>query len=377
MDPGEDYRETLMKIYEALREYILSYFDLQDPKEADVLIAWIYGTYIFEIFPAFPRLAFYGPKQSGKSKMLTFLSKVCHNAFYSVIPTVSTLFRLASEGPVFGRTILLDEFSLYSPSEKKELVAILRQGYKRGAKVPRSERLFRKTEDGKRETFIVEEYDVYCPVAFAGLVINDDQLLDRCIAINLLRSDNIEIIGKIIDDVVFEVRSKVVCMKWSELRSMIMKCLQKSKESVLEYYNLLNSSESPMSGRDREIWYPLLAIAGFVCEGNHHPFWDNLHAFMRDYINKKKQEDLSTFDLQVLEALSEIDFTMPFRANEVADILNRDVSPKEQVTSQAVGHALKRLGIPCKIVRGKKYYYLSEEEYKLKRQRFGLSPEYE
>lgn len=371
----EAYRTRLMDIYEALREFILSYFDLQDGKEADVVIAWIYGTYVFDIFPAFPRLAFYGPKQSGKSKMLDFLSKVCFNAFYSIIPTTSTLFRLASEGSKNGRTILLDEFSLYSPTEKKDLVAILRQGYKKGAKVPRSERLFFKSEEGKRESFIVVEYDVYCPVAFAGLVINDDQLLDRSIAINLLRSDNMDIVGKTIDENTFAVPSKNICMDWVELRDKLSEALWESEANILDSYKLLNSCVAPMSGRDREVWFPLLAIAHFVCEGKHHPFWDNIHAYMRDYISRKKQEDLSTFDLQVLEALSELDLSMSFRANEVADILNRDVSPKEQVTSQAVGQALKRLGIPCKIIRGKKYYQISEEEYKLKRQRFGLSSE--
>jgi len=371
----EAYRTRLIDIYEALREFILSYFDLQDGKEADVVIAWIYGTYVFDIFPAFPRLAFYGPKQSGKSKMLDFLSKVCFNAFYSIIPTTSTLFRLASEGSKNGRTILLDEFSLYSPTEKKDLVAILRQGYKKGAKVPRSERLFFKSEEGKRESFIVVEYDVYCPVAFAGLVINDDQLLDRSIAINLLRSDNMDIVGKTIDENTFAVPSKNICMDWVELRDKLSEALWESEANILDSYKLLNSCVAPMSGRDREVWFPLLAIAHFVCEGKHYPFWDNIHAYMRDYISRKKQEDLSTFDLQVLEALSELDLSMSFRANEVADILNRDVSPKEQVTSQAVGQALKRLGIPCKIIRGKKYYQISEEEYKLKRQRFGLSSE--
>ena len=68
---------------------------------------------------------------------------------------------------------------------------------------------------------------------------------------------------------------------------------------------------------------------------------------------------------------------MSFRAQEVAEILNEGVNPKEQVSSQAVGMALKRLGIPCKIIRGKKYYQISEEEYKLKRQRFGLPLESE
>ncbi len=374
MAPGSNENPTLLELRTALVEYILSRFDLPDTKAADVIVAWAFGTYCFKEFNAFPRLVFYGPKQSGKSKMLFLLSKVCCQAIYSVIPTVSTLYRLAQEKKA---TILLDEFNLYRPSEKADLVAILRQGYKKGAVVPRSEKAFVKFEEGgrkgRKEMYLVAEYEVYCPIALAGLTINDDQLLDRCIAINMLRSDNLDIVSKTIDEEDFVVESKITSMSWAELRHHIECAIIENSKSIVDSYHLLNETVSPMSGRDQEVWFPLLAIAHAACEGKHHPFWDNIHAFMRDYIAKKKEEDLSSFDAQVLEAIGQLDLTTHFTAKDIADILNQDLEPKEQVTTQAVGQALKRLGINYKISQGRKRYFITEEEYKLKRQRFGMS----
>jgi len=371
---------SLLELRDSLVRYILSRFDLSDNRIADVIVAWIFGTYCFELFDAFPRLVFYGPKQSGKSKMLTFLSKTCCKAIYSIIPTVSTLYRLAEDRKA---TILLDEFNLYKPSENKDLVAILRQGYKKGAVVPRSLRFSRKHEahgqSGKVEDFIVVEYEVYCPIAFAGLTINDDQLLDRCIAINLLRSGNPEIICTKIDEEEFclNLGERNICMSWGELRHFIECAVTTSAKSIVEEYRLLNNciTLDLMSGRDQEVWFPLLAIARVACNGTHHSFWDNIHAFMRDYITKKKEEDLTTFDAQVLSAISRLDgaFIETFTAKDIADILNEDLPSKEQVSSHAVGQALKRLGINYKLSQGRKRYFITEEEYKLKCQRFGLS----
>ena len=376
MEPDSNSGPTLLELRDILVEYILSRFDFSDNKTADVITAWIFGTYCYELFPAFPRLAFYGPKQSGKSKLLFFLSKVCYNAQYTVVPTVASLYRLIKE---YKATVLLDEFNIYRPSEKADLVAILRQGYKRGATIPRAERFFVKrevgSEKGKLETFHVSLYPVYCPIAFAGLTINDDQLLDRCIAINLLRSDNWDIVSKNIDEEYFDLNlgNRLISYSWAELRHHIECAIIENSKSIVDSYHLLNETVSPMSGRDQEVWFPLLAIAHTACGGNHHLFWDNIHAFMRNYIAEKKQEDLTSFDAQVLEAIGQLDLSTHFTAKDIADLLNEGLDPKEKVSTQAVGLALKRLGINYKILRGKKHYFITEEEYKLKRQRFGMS----
>jgi len=349
-----------------IKSYILKHFDLKDSREATVISVWAMGTYIYDKFNAYPRLVFYGPKQSGKSKMLTFLSQICSNAQYTIIPSTAAMFRIIQK---WKPTLLLDEFNLYSSSENKEVVAILRQGYKRGGQIPRCEKLRIKTADGSRELQEIVFYDVYCPIAFAGLTIADDQLLDRCISINLVRSNKFEIVNRSIDPVWFDKSDSITT--WDGLRKAISDTMSVTK--VVESYQKLNECYVPISGRDWELWSPLLAIMHFLSDGKHTDLWDELVKYMNDYVKRKQEEDLSSFDLQILAELERLEDMSRFQASDVAELINQGAKTiKDQVSSHAVGHALKRLGIPYKVSGGKKYYSLSEQEYNMLKQRFGI-----
>jgi len=359
-----------LQLYRDIKAYLRKHFDFKDNRECSVITAWALGTYAYDVFDAYPRLIFYGPKQSGKSKMLTFLSKICNNAQYTIIPSTAAMFRIVHK---FKPTLLLDEFNLYSSNENREVIAILRQGYKRGGQVPRCEKLRVQGEDGSRELQEVVFYDVYNPIALCGLTINDDQLLDRSIAINLVRSNNIYITNTHIDEVWFD-KNKII--SWRGITDAVVKAMD--EKSVKKSLEMLNDSVIPISGRDMELWSPLLAVANFFSDNNHSEFWDELVGYMQDYIRRKQEEDLSSFDLQVLAEIENLDDIGRFQAKEVAALLNESASnPREQVSSHSIGHALKRLGIPFRINTGKKYYTLKQEEYKLLKQRFGLDAESE
>jgi len=348
-----------------IKSYLLKTFDFQDSREASVITFWAIGTYFSDVFNAYPRLMIYGPKQSGKSKLLTFLSKICYNAHYTIIPSSAAMFRIVQH---WKPTLLLDEFNLYTDREYKEVIAILRQGYKKGGKVPRCEKLRIKSEDGSRELQEVIFYEVYCPVAFAGLTINDDQLLDRCIAINLLRSNNPNIVHRDVDEVWFDSEKLVT---WDGLRKCISEVF--SKVQVSQSYEEFKKVYMPISGRDRELWMPLLAIGHCVNDGKSYDMWLDVTQYMQKYIKNKQEEDLSSFDLQVLGELERLDDLSRFQAKDVAELLNEGVTkPSEMYSSHAVGHALKRLGIKFRTINGKRYYSLTEEEYNMLKQRFGI-----
>lgn len=360
-----------IQLYKDIKSYLKKHFDFRDSRECSVVIAWALGTYAYKAFNAYPRLVFYGPKQSGKSKMLTFLSKVCCNPQYTIIPSTAAMFRIIQK---WKPTLLLDEFNLFR-SERgytdREVVAMLRQGYKKGGKIPRCEKLRLRTEDGSRELQEVVFYEVYCPVAFAGLTIDDDQLLDRSIAINLVRSNNIFITNTCIDDVWFH-KDKMVT--WEGLINCISKSID--EEEVKKTAVGIDECMIPISGRDRELWSPLLSVAYYISGGNHSEFWDDLVDYMQEYIRKKQEEDLSSFDLSVLSEIGRLNDISQFQAKDISELMNQGVSRvTDQVSSHAVGHALKRLGIPFRINTGRKYYSLKEEEYKLLKQRFGITDE--
>ncbi len=138
-------------------------------------------------------------------------------------------------------------------------MAILRQGYKQGGQIPRCEKLRIKTDGGTRELQEIVYYDVYCPIAFAGLTINDDQLLDRCIAINLVRSNRFEIVNTKIDRVWFDKEKMVT---WEGIKEQIRANF--GAEAIKEAYEKLQKVYVPVAGRDWEVWSPLLAIGYYA-----------------------------------------------------------------------------------------------------------------
>ncbi|RLI64800.1 MAG: hypothetical protein DRO67_03615, partial [Candidatus Asgardarchaeum californiense] len=173
-----------------------------------------------------------------------------------------------------------------------------------------------------------------------------------------------------IDEVWFDKEKMVT---WNGLIEVINKTM--NEESVKKSLEMLNDCVIPISGRDRELWTPLLAIAHYISDGKHSEFWDGLVDYMQEYIKRKQEEDLSSFDLSVLSEIGRLNDISQFQAKDIAELMNQNLSPNEQVKSHAIGHALKRLGIPFRINTGRKYYTLKEEEYKLLKQRFGINDE--
>src|SRR5262249_11274962 len=121
------------------------------------IAAWNVGTYFHRMFLSFPRLSLSGERESGKSKVLTLLGAMSWNGMLMLNPTPAVLFRLVQE---FRPTLLLDEIEDFGQEDRKDILSIINSGYKKGATVPRCE--------GK-EVRRVEKFDVYSPLAMAGI----------------------------------------------------------------------------------------------------------------------------------------------------------------------------------------------------------------
>ena len=121
-------------------------------------------------------------KGSGKTRVLELLEASCAGPMFAVNLSPSALFRRLDKG---GATLLLDEADTHlggsaKSSEKYEdLRALVNAGYRRGAKVYRSE------PTGK--TVVEREFDVFAPVAVAGIGDLPDTVLDRSIIVPMRR----------------------------------------------------------------------------------------------------------------------------------------------------------------------------------------------
>jgi len=149
-----------------------------DPLQALAVALWVMATYTYRVFDGFSYLWVRSPrKRCGKSRLLDTLSALAFNASKRYArPTEAVLIRAPSRT---GGVQILDEADHLRKDDPiaGALVEVLNHGYHRGGVAPRV----------NRETGEVEEFDVYCPKAIAGLKELADTLEDRSIQIVLQR----------------------------------------------------------------------------------------------------------------------------------------------------------------------------------------------
>ena len=142
---------------------------------------WVVHTHALDAADTTPRLAITSPeKRSGKSRLLEVLELVCRNAERSVNVSIPYLFRsIERERP----TVLFDEIDTVFGSKvnaaHEELRGIVNAGHRRGATVGRMV--------GEGAAMLPKRYDVFCPVALAGIGQPPETIVDRSINIELRR----------------------------------------------------------------------------------------------------------------------------------------------------------------------------------------------
>jgi hypothetical protein len=145
-----------------------------------VLALWSLHTWCLGAFTITPRLNVSSPeKRSGKSRVIEVASCVSSRPEMVVLPSASSIFRLTE---ATRPTWLLDEMdNLLGASEEARaaLLAIVNSGYRKGATVPRTEKVGDK--------FAVSRFRIFAPVAMAGLGDLPDTTADRSITIPMER----------------------------------------------------------------------------------------------------------------------------------------------------------------------------------------------
>jgi hypothetical protein len=178
-----DEREQTRPLLEAVLTLLQRRIVFPDPAQALVVSLWIMATYAYRVFDGFPYLWIRSPrKRCGKSRLLDTLSALAFNASRRYArPTEAVLVRAPART---GGVQILDEADHLRKDDPTSaaLVEVLNHGYQRGGVTPRV----------NRETGEVEEFDVYCPKAIAGLKALADTLEDRSVQIVLQRKRAIE-----------------------------------------------------------------------------------------------------------------------------------------------------------------------------------------
>jgi hypothetical protein len=301
---------TLHECHEYVLLKVRGYLDFGGKKGIDELLSlWILGTYCFRLFPSFPYLHLNGDAGCGKTKTLTLLSLLTFNGkLMSSASTSASLLRMIDNN---CSTCCLDEVESLSRSkddDSRTVLALLNTGYKRGGGSEKCE-----PDPQQKGSWRNVFFDGYSPKALAGIRALDPALASRCLQILMLRSRNAEMKNRDPDD-----RDS----DWADIRSMIYPAMLESFEKIETKMKEL--SHAQLTGRDWELWRPILAVAAVVDKTGE------LGRRMEDLalsIQRSRREVNQTVTpvlLEALEQLMEDDGALEslYTVNELADRLS-------------------------------------------------------
>lgn len=238
-------------ILEDVRDFLARFCVFPSDHALTAVTLWAAHSHLAGCFYTSPRLAVLAPERAtGKTRVLEVLSLLIPESLLCLSASPASIFRTLSKGPL---TLLLDECdTIFNQRGKddanEDLRALLNAGYKRGATIPRCV--------GPRHD--VQNFNVFCPAALAGIGRLPDTILSRSIIIRMRR--------RAPDEAVEPFRARRHDALGHDLRDR----LALWAEGVAERAAVMEPN-LPAGCEDRaaECWEPLIIVADLA--GGHWP----------------------------------------------------------------------------------------------------------
>lgn len=364
--------EGLKRYFFKIKKILNEFMDLQREEDYTLVSVWIIGTYLHKQFSTYPYLYFNAMKGSGKTRILKIISSLSKNGKLAGSMTEAVLFRKAKE-----RTLCIDELES-SAKGKENLQLLLNSAYKKGLSV---ERMTKQKTLGKEEQ-VVEEFEVYCPIALANIWGMDNTLSDRCISLILEKSNKAQI-TKLIEtfdnDIEFEIikgglkrlTEKLgginlfgnIFIKWNEYQKNIVKkvsnvnkvnnvniVIDKLKNNIktdnidnTDAFTLLfeKINNVNLSGRDLELFFPLYIISD-ICG-----CLNEILKISEVIVKERKESDREeNRDVRLIEFLAQTNYESFIDVSLIVKDFQEFLGEEEKwINSRGVSRALKRLNL--------------------------------
>jgi len=217
-------------LFESLKTILRRFLEFSTDAHYGLVSVWNIGTYFCHLFPAFPYLLLFGPKEAGKSKTLELM---CLVAFNPVKVKHISEAALCDTTQGSKGTVLYDQ----AESMPAQMAGILADSYKR----PGGKRRIVRMKRGER---VVQEYSGYGPKAFGTTRVLDIDLRDRCCQVTMQRS------SQPLPDLIGNEP------EWAELRDQCYRFLITRWRDVENAFSAIPSTGT----RKGELWRPLEAL---------------------------------------------------------------------------------------------------------------------
>lgn len=304
-----------------------------------MLACWSMLTYFFGVFDAVPYLAVGGPAGSGKSRVFELLGQVVLRPFITSNVSNPALFRSLH---AFGGVALLDEAERLRENrspEVQELLSSLYAGYKRGGCASRCE----AAGDGQ---FVLKYFNVFGPKAVACINELPPTLATRCLSVQMFRSPPGSPKPKL--------RVEQDAERWQVLRDALHTL---AMEHGSEWLALPTRQDvvPEMSGRNFELWQPLLSIAAWLEDRGARGMLDLLQRHAMLLIESSREAATPPDDEALLRALARaVGSGIAPTAGEILAVV-RDAEPSVFKTwrEKGVSAHLKRYGIKSRKTNGR------------------------
>jgi len=340
---GKDAPEPA-ELFKRLCARIAHFVDLPQQHAAGItatLALWTILTYCFSVWDAVPYLFVGGPLGSGKSRVFEILSRLVFRPLSSSNLTAAALFRTLHNQ---GGTLLFDEAERLKQTNDPatgEINSMLLAGYKRGGQATRLEPI--------GDTFRTVSFDVYGPKALACIAGLPAALSSRCIPLMMFRAppgsdkprrriDADPVGWQLIRDGLHELALENGAM-WLDLPTRTGVC-------------------PAMSGRDFELWQPLLALASWIEAAEASGLLGLLQSHALATIDENQDDQTPDTDETLLRILAdEIRFGKPPTPGDVlAKAKNGESDSFKNWSAKAVSAHLKRYGLTTNKSHGRKVY---------------------
>lgn len=288
---GEDKPVDGLALLEKIKEQYEKYLFIRKKEWYKIYSLWDIGTYLYQIFEAYPLIENRGLAGTGKSKSMTISSFISFNGGQVMAnPSESTLFRETEEvkgTKYFDEAEKLWVFNKATKQYEGDVrTELINASYTKEAKVPRQEKINNK--------FVTKWYSPYSPTQLSSINGLFGATETRAITRICTKSPNDDDRGE------REPAEDRHESTWAEIREDCYLFALHNWKEIKDIYNGF-PKDCGLKRRDLQIWKPLLSVARFISEETYQ----EILSFAMD-LSKMRLDDLiteSSFDYMCLSAL--------------------------------------------------------------------------